>query len=97
MGLIICKIHGSSGIALVCQHVEALVLTREEVRNATVLRVDVGDAGDAQTYVFCADCTAKYQLPITTDILPDATLNEYDQAFKLTPPVCGSCLLKALN
>jgi hypothetical protein len=67
------------------------------VRNVTEMRVDIGDAGAVVTYVFCADCAAKYKLPITTEILPDSALDEYEEAVESTQPVCGSCLGEALE
>jgi hypothetical protein len=93
MGMIKCKVHGFSGIALVCPHIEKMVRDGEEVRDFTDIRIDIENADFVVTYTFCSDCAVKFQLPHTPAVLDGSASDKFKAALETTQPVCGSCLV----
>jgi hypothetical protein len=103
MGKIICPAHGDSGIALVCPHIRACVLSGKPV--AECLKWDCDVEGFALPHWFCRRCLdALYAagLPVSgfkwESIDDDEMLQGiFEQVGIEGEPVCGECFLATIG
>jgi len=95
MGVVMCPVHGRSGLANVCTHVEAALRAGAKPPAFTIVEVDF-DAPDPEMVLklsFCAACVAEHAMP------PRISADQWEEEQERfhTERVCGRCLREAVG
>lgn len=95
MGLIVCEIHGTTGIALVSSDIEKDFVHKVQYPPQKVHQIKVNLFDHPTTFCWLSsEVAARFNIPLDRIL----SLDEFDSYGELPlEPVCGECFLEWLN